>query len=107
MRAGVPVELQVYADAFHAFDLVARAKVSLAARRDNLAALKSALHPIGAGGASGRALPHVGYAVVTIHKNSTENLSFTRRTASVWHSSPGNGFNLPSLPRGILESSVR
>ncbi len=48
MRAGVPVELRVYAGAFHAFDLLSKSEVSLTARRDTLQALRRALHPTGA-----------------------------------------------------------
>jgi triacylglycerol lipase len=45
MRAGVPTELHVYPGAFHGFNMVADAQVSLAAARDELAALKRALNP--------------------------------------------------------------
>jgi triacylglycerol lipase len=44
MRAGVPVELQVYPGAFHAFDYDPRASVSARARRDSRDALSRALH---------------------------------------------------------------
>jgi acetyl esterase/lipase len=43
MRAGVPTELHVYPGAFHGFHMTANAKVSLAAVRDQLDALKRAL----------------------------------------------------------------
>ena len=42
-RAGVPVELHVYAGAFHGFDLVPSAPVAATARRDSLNALRRAL----------------------------------------------------------------
>ncbi len=45
MRAGVPVELQVYPGAFHAFDYDPRASVSARARADSRAALRRALRP--------------------------------------------------------------
>lgn len=43
IRSGVPVELHVYAGAFHAFDLDPTAEVAVAARRDRLSSLKRAL----------------------------------------------------------------
>jgi triacylglycerol lipase len=52
IRAGVPTELHVYPGAFHAFDLVADAKLSVALRRDIRGALERAFarrqahHPI-------------------------------------------------------------
>ena len=42
MRAGVPTELHVYPGAFHGFDLIANAKVSQIAVRDELDALRRA-----------------------------------------------------------------
>lgn len=42
IRAGVPTELHVYPGAFHAFDLVADAKLSVALRRDVRGALERA-----------------------------------------------------------------
>ena len=45
MRAGAPVELQVYPGAFHAFDYDPRAAVSARARRDSRAALRRAMTP--------------------------------------------------------------
>ncbi len=42
MRAGVPTELHVYPGAYHGFRMVADAQVTLAAQRDQLAALKRA-----------------------------------------------------------------
>jgi acetyl esterase/lipase len=42
IRAGVPTELHVYPGAFHAFDLVADAKLSVALRRDIRGALERA-----------------------------------------------------------------
>jgi acetyl esterase/lipase len=44
MRAGVPTELHVYPGAFHGFNMVANAKVSQSALRDQLDALKRAFH---------------------------------------------------------------
>lgn len=43
MREGVPVELHVYPGAFHAFDILASARVSADANRDSVAALRRAL----------------------------------------------------------------
>lgn len=40
MRQGVPVELHVYAGAYHGFDFLTNARVAAAARRDSLAALR-------------------------------------------------------------------
>lgn len=45
LRAGVPVELRLYPGAFHAFDLLSTAGVSVAAREESLAALARALAP--------------------------------------------------------------
>ena len=45
MRAGVPTELHVYPGAYHGFRLVADARVTQAATRDQLAALKRAFDP--------------------------------------------------------------
>jgi triacylglycerol lipase len=45
MRAGVPVEVQVYPGAFHAFDYDPCASVSARARRDSREALRRALNP--------------------------------------------------------------
>ena len=45
LRAAVPVELHVYPGAFHGFDLVPDARISIAARRDSRAALRLFLHP--------------------------------------------------------------
>jgi acetyl esterase/lipase len=45
MRQGVPVELHVYAGAYHGFDFLTNAPVAVAARRDSLAALRRFLHP--------------------------------------------------------------
>jgi acetyl esterase/lipase len=39
-RAGVPVELHVYAGAYHAFDVLTNAPIAAAAKRDSLAALR-------------------------------------------------------------------
>jgi acetyl esterase/lipase len=44
MRAGVPTELHVYPGAYHGFGMVPDAKVSQAAVRDELDALRRALH---------------------------------------------------------------
>jgi triacylglycerol lipase len=44
MRAGVPVELQVYPGAFHAFDYDPHASVAARARRDSRAALRRAMN---------------------------------------------------------------
>lgn len=44
IAAGVPTELHVYPGAFHAFNLVAGARVSQAAARDSREALRRALH---------------------------------------------------------------
>ncbi|HTN91879.1 MAG TPA: alpha/beta hydrolase fold domain-containing protein, partial [Sorangium sp.] len=44
-RAGVPTELHVYPGAFHGFDRVPRARVSQAATRDYMDALRRALRP--------------------------------------------------------------
>ncbi len=44
MRAGVPTELHVYPGAYHGFGMVPNAKVSQAAVRDELDALRRALH---------------------------------------------------------------
>ncbi len=44
MRAGVPTELHVYPGAFHGFNMVADAKVSQSAVRDQLDALRRAFH---------------------------------------------------------------
>jgi triacylglycerol lipase len=46
MQAGVPVELQVYPGAFHAFDYDPCASVSARARRDSRAALRRALNRV-------------------------------------------------------------
>jgi len=43
-RAGVPVELHVYPGAPHAFQMVTGARVSVAAERDSVSALRRALH---------------------------------------------------------------
>ena len=43
MRDGVPVELHVYPGAYHAFDILASARVSADANRDSVAALRRAL----------------------------------------------------------------
>ncbi len=43
-RAGVPVELHVYPGAFHAFQAAANARVTQAANRDSLEALRRAIH---------------------------------------------------------------
>lgn len=43
VRAGVPVEMHVYPGAFHAFDILANARVSADANRDSMAALRRAL----------------------------------------------------------------
>jgi triacylglycerol lipase len=53
MRAGVPVEMHVYPGAFHAFDFVPDADVSIRARRDSLASLERCLKGPGGAGASG------------------------------------------------------
>jgi acetyl esterase/lipase len=45
MRHGVPVELHVYAGAYHGFDFLTNAPVAVAARRDSLSALRRFLHP--------------------------------------------------------------
>lgn len=44
IRAGVPTELHVYPGAFHAFNLVAGARVAQAAARDSRESLRRALH---------------------------------------------------------------
>jgi len=44
MRAGVPTELHVYPGAFHGFNMVANAKVSQSAQRDQFHALRRAFH---------------------------------------------------------------
>ena len=44
-RAGVPVELHVYPGAFHGFQMVRAARVSVAAERDSLESLRRGLHP--------------------------------------------------------------
>jgi triacylglycerol lipase len=44
MRAGVPVELHVYAGAYHGFRIAAQARTSLAALRDSREALRRAMH---------------------------------------------------------------
>jgi len=43
-RAGVPVELHVYPGAYHGFQLAGSARVTLAANRDSLEALRRAMH---------------------------------------------------------------
>lgn len=43
VRAGVPVELHVYAGAYHGFQMVPEARVTLAANRDSLEALRRAI----------------------------------------------------------------
>ena len=43
IRAGVPTELHVYAGAYHGFHFASDAKVTMAARRDSVAALGRAL----------------------------------------------------------------
>ena len=43
-RAGVPVELHVYPGAYHGFQLAGAARVTLAANRDSLEALRRAMH---------------------------------------------------------------
>jgi len=43
MRAGVPVELHVYPGAYHGFQLAGTARVTLAANRDSLEALRRAM----------------------------------------------------------------
>jgi acetyl esterase/lipase len=40
IRAGVPVELHVYAGAYHAFDVLTNAPIAAVAKRDSLAALR-------------------------------------------------------------------
>jgi acetyl esterase/lipase len=45
MRAGVPTELHVYPGAYHGFRMVASARVTQAAERDQLSALKRAFDP--------------------------------------------------------------
>ncbi len=40
IRAGVPVEMHVYAGAYHAFDVLTNAPIAAAAKRDSLAALR-------------------------------------------------------------------
>jgi acetyl esterase/lipase len=44
LRHGVPVELHVYAGAYHGFDFLTNAAVAVAARRDSLSALRRFLH---------------------------------------------------------------
>jgi triacylglycerol lipase len=44
-RHGVPVEMHVYAGAYHAFDLQFDARVAADAARDSASALRRALHP--------------------------------------------------------------
>jgi triacylglycerol lipase len=46
MRHGVPVEMHVYAGAYHAFNIAPEAQVAVNARRDSLTALKRALYPV-------------------------------------------------------------
>ena len=43
-RAGVPVELHVYPGAYHGFQLAGAARVTQAANRDSLEALRRAIH---------------------------------------------------------------
>jgi triacylglycerol lipase len=43
-RAGVPVELHVYPGAYHGFQLAGNARVTVAANRDSLEALRRAMH---------------------------------------------------------------
>ena len=45
IRAGVATELHVYPGAFHGFNMVPTAQVTLAAERDIVAALRRALNP--------------------------------------------------------------